>query len=274
MTIINNGHVPQACVLAIGKFEGIHLGHQTLLAEVIRQAGVLGLASVAMVFDPHPYICLGDPWYKPLFSNNERNHLLEDDYLFNNVLEQTTPLELDYLYYCPFDKNFASLPPKDFCKFLFVDCKAKLVIVGENYRFGKNRVGDTILLKDEAKHYGATVQVLPIQNLHSDILSTSTIRNLIAEGQLKKAQQLLGFPFFAMGTVENENGALTIRIPDDKFLPPEGVYASNTIVTGAVLRSITRVGTQIETHIQDYKLKGLCGELVKIEFLEITPSGE
>ena len=183
MTILKGGIVPEACVLAVGKFESIHLGHRALLAEVTHHANLLGLASVVMIFDPHPYIYLNDPGYKPLFSNSEREHMLKNE-------------GLDYLYYCRFDKNFAALRPEDFCKFLFVDCKAKLVIVGENYRFGKGRAGDTILLQNEAKRYDAMVQLLPTQNLHSDTISTSNIRNLIVEGEIEKAQQLLGSSCF------------------------------------------------------------------------------
>jgi len=233
VTIVNGGVMPEACVLAIGKFEGMHLGHQALLTQVTQQAGLLELASAAMVFDPHPYIFFNDPGYKPLFTNDERNHLLD----------------VDYLYYCHFDKNFAALSAQDFCKFLFVDCKAKLVIVGENYRFGKGRMGDTTFLQNEAIHYGAKVQILPTKNINNDIISTSNIRNLIAKGKLKEARQLLGFPFFAIGVIENN----VLQLPDDKFLPPAGVYITNTT---------------------------LDGKQVKIEFLEFAgilqtkPSGE
>ena len=273
MTVINNGVVPESCVLTIGKFEGIHRGHQILLTEVIHQAGLMGLASVAMVFDPHPYIHLSDPAYKPLFSNKERNHLIENEPLFYNVYDLITPLELDYLYYYPFDKNFAILPPEDFCKFLFLDCKAKLVIVGENFCFGKNRLGDTTTLQNEAKLYGAEVQILPTQmtqNLYSDIISTSNIRTLVAKGELKKAQQLLGFPFFAMGIIKSESEALDIHLPDNKLLPPDGVYTSNTIIAYAIHRSTTSIGAKIETRIHDFKIKGMCGELAKIELLDFA----
>lgn len=212
MTIINGGVMPEACVLAIGKFEGMHLGHQALLTQVAQQAGLMQLASAAMVFDPHPYNFFNDPGYKPLFTNYERNHLLD----------------LDYLYYCHFDKNFAALSAEDFCKFLFVDCKAKLVIVGENYRFGKGRTGDTTFLYNEAMRYGAEVQILPTQNINNNVISTSNIRNLIAKGKLREARQLLGFPFFAMGVIKNN----ALHLPDDKFLPPAGAYKTNTITDG------------------------------------------
>ena len=254
MTIINGGVMPEACVLTIGKFEGMHLGHQALLAGVSEQARRLKLASAAMVFDPHPNIFFNGPGYKPLFTNNERNCLLD----------------LDYLYYCRFDKNFAELSAEDFCKFLFVDCKAVYVIVGKNFCFGKSRVGDTTFLQHEAVRYGSKVEILPIRLIHNHSINTSSIRSMIAQGKLKEARQLLGFPFFVMGVIENR----LIRLPEDKFLPPPGIYASNTIVDDISYNSITQIGAQVEN---DYMLNGLDGRQVKIEFLdllEITPSGE
>lgn len=274
MIVINNGVMPDACVLAIGKFESIHLGHRALLAEVVRQADLLNLASAVMVFDPHPYIFLSDPGYKPLFTNDERNHLLDDKRLFCDVQKQIMLRGLDYLYYCPFDENFASLSPDNFCKFIFVDCKAKLVIIGENYRFGKDRTGDTAFLQSAARQYDAKIQTLPIKNTNDSIICTSNIRTLIAEGKLKEARQLLGFPFFSMGIIENENDDLNIHVSEKKFLPLDGIYCSNTIIAGAIYRSTTTVEPRVKTRIHDYKLKGLVGAPVKIEFIDTIPSGE
>ena len=176
-------YIPAPCVLTIGKFEGIHLGHQALIHEVIAQAQASNLASAIMIFEPHPYIYLKDPNYEPLLSVSKREKILK------------TIASLDYILYCPFDKDFAEQSPEEFCKFIFAKNNAKLVIVGENYRFGKGRLGDINFLEEQGKLYGAKVQVMPPQMLDGEVISTTRIRTLISEGKIKEAQSQLGFDF-------------------------------------------------------------------------------
>jgi len=266
----------KSCVLTIGKFEGIHLGHQALLAEVVQQAKLLGLLSAAVVFEPHPYIYLNDALYKPMFTNKERSYLLANT-------------GIEHIFYCQFDKNFAALSPQDFCKKIFAEYNAKLVIVGENYRFGKGRTGDVDLLRSEASAYGAHVQTIsPLERPFKDAaleISTSNIRKFIIEGNLAEANWQLGFPFFIEGIVMQgkqlgrtiDFPTLNIYPPDEKFLPPDGVYATNTIVNGITYRSITNIGLRptvdnvstirtVETHLLDLNT-GLYGEHIKVELL-------
>jgi len=272
----------EACALTIGKFEGIHLGHQALLTEVTHQAKQLGIASAAMIFEPHPYIFLNDAQYKPLFTNDERSHLLENT-------------GLDYIFYCLFDKNLVELSPHNFCEMLFDRYNAKLVIVGENYRFGKDRAGDIALLQSEAAKHDAKVQVaptcrggiLPPENMTQPIISTSNIRKYLAENNLAEANRQLGFPFFIMGEVaKGKQLGRTIGFPtlniyptDEKFLPTDGVYATQTIVNGTTYRGVTNIGRRptvdnnskvrsVETHLLDYTGSDLYGEQIKTELLE------
>jgi len=267
------------CVLTIGKFEGIHLGHISLLAEVKQQASLLNLASAVMVFEPHPYIFLKDANYKPLFTKIERDCLLANT-------------GLSHIFYRQFDKNFASLPPKDFCRILFVECRAKLVIVGENYRFGKNRIGDIEFLRNEASSYGAMVKAVALHKLDNIIekplpISTSNIRKLLREGNLTEANNQLGFPFFIMGIVAKGKqlgrslGFPTLNMypSEHKFLPPNGVYKTQTKINNTTFRSITNVGLcptidttssmhSVETHLLDYEGNELYGNQIKVELLE------
>ena len=270
------------CVVTIGKFEGIHLGHRALLTEVVRQAKQLGIASAAMIFEPHPYIFFNDAQYKPLFTKEERSYLLENT-------------GLDYIFYCPFDKNLATLSPEGFCKMLFDKHSAKLVIVGENFRFGKNRVGNAALLQVEAAKYNAKVQavatcrgdILSPEDTTQPIISTSGIRKHFAENDLTEASRQLGFPFFIMGEIAKGKqlgrtiGFPTLNIypPDEKFLPPDGVYATQTTINSAKYRGVTNIGLRptvdsdskirsIETHLLDYTGPELYGQHVKTELLE------
>ena len=260
----------KSCVLAIGKFEGIHLGHHALLAEVVRQAKSMGLFSAALVFEPHPYIYFNDAMYKPMFTNKERDELL-------------TNIGVEHIFYCQFDSSFAALSPQDFCKKIFLEYNAKHVIVGENYRFGKNRSGDTLLLQSEALKYDASVQTVSLEQQ----ISTSNIRKFIMECNIGEAARQLGFPFFITGIVtQGKQLGRTIGFPtlnvypsDEKFLPPDGVYATNTIINGKNFRGITNIGLRptvksdttvrsVETYLTDYSGADLYGEYIKVELLD------
>lgn len=265
---------PTPCVLTIGKFEGIHLGHQALLAEVTRKAAAIGIASAAMVFDPHPRVLLQSLNYSPLFTSEEHDHIL-----------QTTGL--NYLITYPFTKALAKMPPQDFCKVIFETYKAKLVIVGENYNFGRDRTGDIALLRQEAAKYGAAVQIAPMAIAGASKISTSRIRGLLAESKIKEAQAQLGFHFFIMGTVSAGKklgrtlGFPTLNIypPQEKFLPPSGVYSTKVTFNETSYRGITNIGLRptvnstsniksIETNLPDYCGGSLYGTHIKVELLD------
>ena len=282
------------CVLTIGKFEGIHLGHKALLAEVVHQAKKLSLRPAAVVFEPHPYIYLNDTQYKPMFTNKERDYLL-------------TNAGIEHIFYCPFDRNLAQMSPQDFCKKIFAEYNAKLVIVGENYRFGKARAGDVELLRSQALIYSAQVQTIAavasapltrenvsesgsifarLNGFWEESVSTSNIRSLISENNIADANKLLGFPFFVSGIAAKGRqlgrtiGFPTLNIypPDQKFLPPDGVYATNATVNGTTYRGITNIGLRptvdnnsvarsVETHLPEYEVTDLYSAHVKVELL-------
>jgi len=229
-------------VLAIGKFEGLHLGHNALLNQ----------ASAVMVFNPHPYKVLFDKSYKPLFTDHERNHIFKQIGI-NSVIS------------VPFDEAFAKLSPKAFCEMIFRDFKH--VIVGENYRFGSGRAGDAAFMQAEAARYGATVQIIPMQQQENEqAISTSIIRELIAACKVEEANKLLGYPFFIMGKAAGFP-TLNIYPPQDKFLPPDGVYATTTHVNGVPYASITNISLQsVETHLFDYaNTEESCDVEIKVE---------
>jgi len=180
--------MPTACAIAMGKFESIHLGHQALIAEMIKIAKVRQLASALLVFEPHPYRVLVDANYEPLLTSRQREHLV-------------AKLGVDYLIEYPFDRALAALSPVDFCKLLCNDLKAQAVVVGEGYRFGHNREGDVQTLSKLAIGYGATVhevtplysaQIAPLESQQRAKISTSVIRELLMSNKLHDAEVMLG----------------------------------------------------------------------------------
>jgi riboflavin kinase/FMN adenylyltransferase len=261
--------------LAVGKFESIHRGHRALVQEVICLAKEKGLASAVAAFTPHPYRVLGNGDYKPLFTQRERARLLEQQ-------------GVDYLLEYPFNEDLIALPPADFGQIIFQQLQAHTVVVGEGYRFGHNRAGTVQTLQDLAKQYKR--EVITTDNYGN--ISTSSIRALLdgeSEAnapQLKKATQLLGFPYFAMGTVAHGRklghglGFPTANLypPADKFLPQYGVYITQTTAKNRLYNGITHVGLRptvnasetapaIETHLFGYN-EDAYGLEIKVDFLQ------
>ena len=233
------------CAITIGKFESIHTGHKYLIEETRRRALSRGLSSAVATFDPHPRKVLSDPGYKPLFTREERALLLRG-------------ADIDYLLELPFDRDFAAIAPEDFCGILFGRLRGRVLVVGENYRFGRDRAGTPETLKRAAGAYDAEVVVLPhhiteVPGASSrQKVSTSDIRGLIGRHMLEEAGSLLGFYFFVLGAVEHGRkigrtlGFPTVNIkPEpDKFLPPNGVYATRTNHNGRVYKSVTNIGVR------------------------------
>ena len=270
------------CVATIGKFECVHLGHRELIGATVQAARKLRLPSVAFTFDPHPYRVLADPTYRPLLTLSER------EYAFSGT-------GIDYLVTCPFDAAFAEQSPEAFCRMLFADMRCTRLVVGEQYRFGKNRSGNLGLLRSEAKRYGSSVAVVsdirhPTDNAK---ISSSRIRrilsgveeNAVSAENPVKAAKLLGYPFFVMGTVRHgramgrDLGFPTLNIVPDvqKFLPADGVYVTRTRHTDIIYYSVTNVGKKptvsqggerstVETHLLGFG-GDLYGEQVIVEFL-------
>lgn len=267
----------KACVLTIGKFEGIHLGHRALLEEIARRAESLGLASVAIVFEPHPHKFLRDPGYKPIFTACERESLIRETGIGRIVTYN-------------FDAELTAMTAPRFCQKIFETMNPREIIIGENYRFGHNREGTIETLRKEAARHGCDVRVFETVGG----ISTSKIRELLNANQLKKAAELLGFPFFISGEATKGRqlgrvlGFPTINIypPPDKFLPQNGVYETRASINGipGPMHGLTNIGlrptvsspphsgeagTQIsvETHIPVFPaaLGELYGKQIKVE---------
>ena len=182
------------CAIALGKFESIHLGHQALIAELVKTAATHMLPSVLLVFEPHPYRVLVDDTYKPLLTSQERAYIVRG-------------LGVDYLLEYPFSREFAALSADDFCHILFEDLRAKVIVVGEGYRYGRGRAGTIATLRQHAQMYGAAVHVVaPYSVQGSNKTSTSAIRALLSEGRYDEANQLLGYDLRRLPNMCNPDG--------------------------------------------------------------------
>lgn len=258
--------------VALGKFEGIHLGHQLLLNELKKQKDK-GYESVVFTFDMPPRAAIiGDKKYSQIFTKAERRLFLERQ-------------GMDVMLEHPFTKDFAALTPEEFIEEVLVKkVDAKVVVVGSDFHFGKKRSGNLSHLKKGAEKFGYELIVKEkVQDQGKDISSTR-IRELIEYGKMEDATRLLGRHYSVYGEVVHGKAlGRTIKIPtinqvveEMKLIPPNGVYISLVHIGDKVYQGVTNIGIKptveserikgVETHIFDFE-GDLYGQMVEVELL-------
>ncbi len=274
MEIINNFEkIPQLSknsIIAIGNFDGIHLGHKKILECLATEAKKNDLLSLVLTFSPHPERILGEKRIKMIQTLDQR-------------VNEMKKFGIDTILIIPFDEKFSSLSSHDFVQKIVVDrLKAKAVIVGENFRFGKNREGDISLLFRLASGYNLKVHSIPPVTKEDMIVSSSLIRNFLKEGKIEKANVLLGRFYEVAGKVIKGKsrgktlGFPTANIKTENEIIPHGVFISTTGIGPETFSSLTNVGrcptfNQKETNIESYIInfnKDIYGKKIRIHFLK------
>jgi riboflavin kinase/FMN adenylyltransferase len=212
-------------VLTIGSFDGVHLGHNTILHQLTEAAKAIDGTSVVISFFPHPKLFLGQNNDKPIA-------------LLNTIDEKVTLMEksgVDHLVLVPFTAEFASMEAEAYISdFLVKFFHPHIVIIGHDHRFGKNRSGDFNLMKSCGIKYGFQVLEIPEYVINNIGISSTTIRNKLKSGDVTEANELLGYQYSFTGTVikGNQMGrtigfpTANLSIEDDwKLIPCNGVYA-------------------------------------------------
>jgi riboflavin kinase/FMN adenylyltransferase len=245
-------------VLAIGNFDGIHLGHQAILRRAVSRAEETGGVATALTFEPPPLkILRPESAPKRLSTNAQRTEWFRFVGLESAVI-------------LPFTLELAKLAPEDFVEQILVrDLLVRAVLVGENFRFGHKQAGDTRLLRELGRKAGFDVITIPPVAYHGEIVSSTVIRREIAEGDVTRAGRLLGRPFVLTGSVVPGAGighkftVPTLNLmPEQELLPARGVYITRTLLQGEAksYRSVTNIGTRptfngssltVETHLLD-----------------------
>lgn len=260
--------------ITIGKFDGIHLGHQQLIAETIESAEEHSLVPTVITFDRHPFSLL-DPAAEPapLIGQHQKHFLLQE-------------AGIELVLNMPFDDQLASLSAKDFISRILVDSlHAKIVVVGEGFRFGANQQGDVDLLRELGQELGFVVRVIPHFEVDGEVVSTSRIRNLLLEGKVALAAKLLGRLHSTTGLIEHglkigrEIGFPTANMSRDAegFLPKDAVYAGwlyadgeryMTALSVGINETFTAVPRLLEAHVIDVTGLDLYDKLITVEYVE------
>ncbi len=208
------------CALVVGNFDGVHRGHQAVLEQVVSDARAEGLASCVLTFDPHPAAVVGHGAPPLLTSMNRRAELVG-------------ALGVDQIYVRKFDAQFAAWPPERFvCELVSGALRARVVVVGDNFRFGAKRAGDLALLRRLGAELGFEARVHPVASDARGQFSSTRARDAIAAGDLEEAQRVLGRPHELSGVVVHGDkrgrllGFPTANLDGVKeMLPPHGIYA-------------------------------------------------
>ena len=271
----------EGAVVTIGKFAGVHLGHQALLAQTIDLAEGAGLASVVLTFDRHPASLFNpDEAPLPIIGKHQKRHLL-------------TEAGIDIEVEIAFDDGLSSMDPADFATRVLAEAlKAKIVVVGEDFRFGQHGVGDVDLLRELGSTLGFRVSVMPEQSLGGEKVSSTRIRRLLDEGNVVAAAELLGRPHLTTGIVEHglkigrQIGFPTANMSREAegYLPLDGVYAGWLYADGERYPAALSVGINdtvqavprlIEAYVLDRTDLDLYDKIVTLEYVDfIRPAAK
>jgi len=211
-------------VITIGSFDGVHKGHFYIINQLIQEAKRINGTPIVITFFPHPKKIVGDDNRPVLLLNT----LEEKSALLKNA-------GIEHLVVVPFTKVFSELSAEEYItNFLVSSFHPKIIVTGYDHRFGNNRTGDIKLLEHFSNQYNYVVKEIPEHILQEITISSTTIRNKIAAGEIESANELLGYSYFFSGkVVEGNKIGRTINFPtanlkvdyDNKLIPATGVYA-------------------------------------------------
>lgn len=265
--------------VALGCFDGVHLGHSEIISKTVEQAKKDSLLSVVWSFQtpPKSYFATQNEYSQGLLTTlNEKKKLIRS-------------LGVDMLICIPFNEKIAKLSPRDFFENILLSrLNAKHILCGFNYRFGYKGSGDVKLLASLCKEFNIKLTVLNEIKIENVTVSSTAIRSYLANGEAQKAKAMLGRPFSLRGKVKDGQhlgrklGFPTVNqeIPTNKLLIKNGVYLTRVRFNGKTRFGVTNIGLRptvqgkepiCETHILDFS-GNLYGKYVTIEFLEFIRS--
>jgi len=261
-------------VMTLGTFDGVHKGHQKIISELVENARKIGCESLILTFFPHPRMILQEPSeIKLLNTIKEKSELL-------------SKLGVDHLIIHPFDHSFSRLGAEEFVSDILVKQFAiEKIIIGHDHRFGRNRTANIYDLVEYGEEFGFEVQQISALEIDSISVSSTKIRTALQEGNVEKANEYLGYPYFLSGKIiKGKSIGRTIGFPTAnlhieesyKLIPKNGVYVVQTKVNDDNIYGMMNIGlnptfegsTQsIEIHLLNFE-GDLYYQHLKIELLK------
>jgi len=246
----------RGCVLSIGNFDGVHRGHQVILSALRKYAAALNVPAVAMTFEPHPAVLLKPGSTPPRVTTALQKAALIRENGIDRVFEYPT------------DWTLLNLTPQEFFDRIVVQqLNAVGLVEGPNFFFGKGRSGNTRTLESFCRDSGRFLEIVPPATLGDQIISSSLIRQSLANGDVERAAEFLGRPYEIAGTiVSGAQRGRTIGFPTanlaeiETVIPAPGVYAAMAKVQGRKEKAAVSIGpnptfadeqSKVEAHLLD-----------------------
>jgi riboflavin kinase/FMN adenylyltransferase len=260
-------------IVTFGVFDGLHLGHQTIMNRVVERARATGFAATVVTFEPHPRAVLHPESAPPLL------------HTFEQKMEAMERLGIEQVVVLKFTEELAKESAEDFLlQTIFGRLNAQEVYLGKGFAFGKNRAGNFELLKAIAERLHRRADEVPELVMRGRRVSSTAIRKLLHEGRINFARRMLGRPYGVESRVieghkvgrEKLHYATANLKPHNRVLPVNGVYITLTLVEGEWRRSITNIGVRptfggdtevsVETHLMNFD-REIYGEKIRVRFL-------
>lgn len=272
MIILNDffqNRIEEPTAFTIGKFDGLHRGHELLFEDVLAQKECL---PCILTFKISPRVAILKEEDRNLITAEERRKELERK-------------GLEYLLEIPASEEFFALEPEEFIHILYDNFHMRYLACGTDFSFGKKGLGNVELLRKLSKELGFRLCVEEKLTDHEKEISSTLIREEIKEGHILRVNELLGYPYFIWGRIVYGNhigtgmGVPTINQlpPEEKLLPPNGVYVTEVEIHGKIYHGISNVGVKptvqnqgpigVETYILDFK-ENVYEECARVIFLE------
>jgi len=267
------GKARASVALSIGNFDGIHVGHRAMLTRLAQSAKSRGLVSCVLTFEPHPR-----EFFAPLSAPARLSNLREK-------LEAFASLGVERTHICRFNRNFSSMTAQEFIERVVCGgLNAKWLLVGEDFRFGSKRAGDLALLQKAGQKLDFEVTVMPSIMLKGQRISSTMVRDALAEGDLERASELLGKPYSMSGRVVHGDktgrriGFPTANIKIKHARPPlGGIFAVEVSgISECPLKGVASLGVRptirdngapvLEVHVFDFN-REIYGRHVRVEFV-------
>lgn len=269
----NNKQQWPPLAMALGFFDGVHLGHKKVIKSAKEYAVVNGLKSAVMTFDPHPSVVLGKDVQhaKYITPTEDKIKLIEN-------------LGIDYLFIIRFSKEFAQLLPQEFIDQYIIGLNVKHVVSGFDYTYGRMGKGTTETMPFHSRNQFTQTIVPKLASSQDEKISSTFIRSLIREGKMEEITQHLGRNYTITGIVvhgDNRGKSLgfptaNIQVKEDYLTPPVGVYAVRVKINEIIYQGICNIGyvptfnkdgnrLTIEVHLFDFD-EDIYGKTVVIEW--------